>query len=319
LSYIGPLESSMNLTQSNPANASEKGGGDGRTINLHPLSIISISDHFTRVSMGASVQSDKSRILGLLFGVQVGREVSIFDSCEVVYSSGTDGAAQLDQRSVENKIELFTAVYPTYELLGWYSVGTEVLDDDLKIQRAMTSFNESPLFLLMDPSPLKKEDKKDLPVTIYESELHVVQDRPTLIFVQIDFHLRTAQAEQISVEEVSRANPTDGASSVEPHLRGVSTSLTTLGSRLEKLSRYLELIKEGKIEIDHRMLRQIYNLCQSLPAANSEEFRSNFNSEYSDTLMVSYLAGITKSTHALNDIADKYLVTYGERHRRADF
>ncbi|CAM9631728.1 unnamed protein product, partial [Heterosigma akashiwo] len=74
----------------------EKGIGEGsRSINLHPLAIISISDHYTRVAMGASVQSDSQKILGLLFGIQVGREVAIHDCYEMVFTKGEDGKIQL--------------------------------------------------------------------------------------------------------------------------------------------------------------------------------------------------------------------------------
>mmetsp|Transcript_20469 Transcript_20469/g.33022 ORF Transcript_20469/g.33022 Transcript_20469/m.33022 type:complete len:150 (+) Transcript_20469:144-593(+) len=132
----------------------EKGNGEGsRSINLHPLAIISISDHYTRVAMGASVQSDSQKILGLLFGIQVGREVAIHDCYEMVFTKGEDGKIQLNEQSIQNQIELLTAVYPGYELLGWYSVGPCVQEpEDLEIQRSMMAFNESPLFLLMTPS-----------------------------------------------------------------------------------------------------------------------------------------------------------------------
>jgi len=306
----------MNTSLLSQTNANEKTGGGGRNINLHPLAIISISDHFTRVSVGAAVEGSIQKILGLLFGVQEGREVSIYDSCEVLCTLKPDGGVQLDAQSIVLKIELFTAVFPTYELLGWYSVNKELLPDDLDIQRSLLTFNESPLFLLMNPSPLQSEGKKELPLSIYESELHLVQERPTFLFVRLDYNLRAAQAEQISVEQVSRSNPAEGASSVEAHLRGVNTSLTTLHSRLGTLAAYLEMIKEGKLPTDHRLLRQIDSICETLSAKDSKEFRSNFGNEYNDTLMVTCLAGITKSTNALNDVADKYLVAFEDKHRR---
>jgi hypothetical protein len=37
------------------------------------------------------------------------------------------------------------------------------------------------------------EAAKDLPVSLFESELHVVNDKPTLLFVPVPFQLETAQ------------------------------------------------------------------------------------------------------------------------------
>lgn len=37
------------------------------------------------------------------------------------------------------------------------------------------------------------EAAKDLPVSLYESELHMVDDKPTVLFVSVPFQLETAQ------------------------------------------------------------------------------------------------------------------------------
>lgn len=40
------------------------------------------------------------------------------------------------------------------------------------------------------------EAAKDLPVSLFESELHVVDDKPTLLFVSVPFQLETAQVSE---------------------------------------------------------------------------------------------------------------------------
>ncbi len=39
-----------------------------RTIKIHPLAIIGISDHYTRIVSGGSALSTSSPVVGLLFG-----------------------------------------------------------------------------------------------------------------------------------------------------------------------------------------------------------------------------------------------------------
>ncbi|CAM9586202.1 unnamed protein product, partial [Choristocarpus tenellus] len=96
-----------------------------------------ISDHYTRVSAGGGTQGAGERIIGLLFGMQDGLDVSIFDAVEVECTVGgsNGGTVQLNNELIEKQKELYTAVYPTYEILGWYAVGTEVTAEDLIIQR----------------------------------------------------------------------------------------------------------------------------------------------------------------------------------------
>eukprot|EP01036_Dinobryon_divergens_P016469 gene16469-22337_t len=64
------------------------GGGDvksSRKVGIHPLAIASICDHYTRVSVGGSKLPKDCPVVGLLFGVQDGQDISIFDGTEAIY------------------------------------------------------------------------------------------------------------------------------------------------------------------------------------------------------------------------------------------
>ena len=56
-----------------------------RKIHVHPLSITSICDHFTRVQMGGSQLKKNDPVVGLIFGVQNGLDVEIMDATDAVY------------------------------------------------------------------------------------------------------------------------------------------------------------------------------------------------------------------------------------------
>jgi len=77
----------------------------------------------------------------------------------------------------------------------------------------------------------------------------------------------------------------------------------------------LEAVKQGKISSDQGVLRQVSSLCHLLPAIDTEAFREDFVKEYNDVLLVTYLASITKGTSTINELVDKFNVTY-ERHGR---
>jgi hypothetical protein len=47
-------------------------------------------------------------------------------------------------------------------------------------------YNESPLFLLLDP--LSSADKRELPIVVYETELKVIKDEPTLRYRKIYYY-----------------------------------------------------------------------------------------------------------------------------------
>jgi COP9 signalosome complex subunit 6 len=65
----------------------------GLTFQLHPLALINVSDHHTRVKAQTGVVS---RVIGGLLGIQTGRNVEITNSFELVTTgSGHDVAIDI--------------------------------------------------------------------------------------------------------------------------------------------------------------------------------------------------------------------------------
>lgn len=104
----------------------------GLTFKLHPLVILNISDHYTRVksqsqppshassgggdssSAAASPSSPSAhRVFGCVIGVQRGRTVEIFNSFELLYDPVTHS---LDRAFLEKKQELCKANFTNFLL-----------------------------------------------------------------------------------------------------------------------------------------------------------------------------------------------------------
>jgi len=58
--------------------------------------------------------------------------------------------------------------------LGWYSTGSKVTAGDAKTHQQVDKLNENSLFLQLDP--VVGPSVKELPVSIYESQLRVQGD-----------------------------------------------------------------------------------------------------------------------------------------------
>lgn len=61
------------------------------------------------------------------------------------------------------------AVYPSYEMLGWYAIGPKLTPAHMDVHLQVTALNESPLFLLLDPTALASHTR-ELPLTIYMAD-----------------------------------------------------------------------------------------------------------------------------------------------------
>ncbi|CAD6246136.1 unnamed protein product [Miscanthus lutarioriparius] len=302
-----------------PTTAAASSSG-GFTFKLHPLVIVNVSDHHTRVKAQAACSGDSSssssgagagqppRVFGCVIGVQRGRTVEIFNSFELVLDpvSGT-----LDRAFLEKKQELYKKVFPDFYVLGWYSTGSDVHDTDMQIHKALMDVNESPVYLLLNPTI--NLSQKDLPVTIYESELHVIDGSPQLIFVRSNYTIETVEAERISVDHVAHLKPSDGGSAatqLAAHLTGIHSAIKMLNSRVRVIHQYLVAMQKGDIPMDNSLLRQVSSLVRRLPAMESQKFQDDFLMEYNDTLLMTYLAMFTNCSSTMNELVEKINTSY---------
>ncbi|OEL30668.1 COP9 signalosome complex subunit 6a [Dichanthelium oligosanthes] len=254
-----------------PAAASAASSSSGLTFKLHPLVIVNVSDHHTRVKAQAACSGGSSssgaadgqppRVFGCVIGVQRGRTVEIFNSFELVLDpvSGT-----LDRAFLEKKQELYKKVFPDFYVLGWYSTGSDVQDTDMQIHKALMDVNESPVYLLLNPAI--NLSQKDLPVTIYES--------------------------------------------VAAHLTGIHSAIKMLNGRVRVIHQYLVAMQKGDIPVDNSLLRQVSSLVRRLPAMESQKFQDDFLMEYNDTLLMTYLAMFTNCSSTMNELVEKINTSY---------
>ena len=181
--------------------------------------------------------------------------------------------------------------------------------------------NESPLYLLFDALGCLKPSTRDLPISIFESELHVINEKPTMIFVKVSYKIETGEAERISVDHVARVTPsgtTDGTS-LSAHLMHTHNAISMLSIRVKILKSFLEATKAGKIPKEPSILRRLSTLVNQLPAIDSENFNLEFTNEYNDALLITYLASVTKGANGINDLLDKFNVINDRQSRRRGF
>jgi COP9 signalosome complex subunit 6 len=304
----------------------------GLTFKLHPLVIVNISDHFTRVrsqlhpsfgphvassgadSASSSVPPEMPRVYGCVIGVQRGRTVEIFNSFELLYDPVTHS---LDRAFLVKKQELYKKVFPNFYVLGWYSTGNDAEESDMLIHKALMDINESPVYVLLNPSI--NHAQKDLPVTIFENELHVIDGIPQLIFVRANYTIETVEAERISVDHVAHLKPSDGGSAatqLAAHLTGTHSAIKMLNSRIRVLHHYLLAMQKGEIPCENSLLRQVSGLLRRLPTIESGKFQDDFLMEYNDTLLITYLAMLTNCSSTMNELVEKFNTAYDRQNRR---
>ncbi|KXS18839.1 Mov34-domain-containing protein [Gonapodya prolifera JEL478] len=293
---------------------SEAPNNSGLNVTLHPLVIMNMSDHWTRTR--AQNHDASVTVYGALLGIQSGREIEVFNSFELPHVAAPDGIVTIDKNYFVTKQEQFRQVFKDYDFLGWYSTGAWPTRSDINVHNQFLAFNESPLFAQLNPH--LAATSRDLPLTVYESVMDLVNGAPQTMFVRSTYRVETGEAERIAVDHVAKAVAAEASegSGLIAHLISQRNAIKMLQTRIRLLYQYVQDVQNGTLPRDHNLLRQISSLCNRLPTVDGQEFRKEFLTDQNDVLLIAYLAALTKGAADVNSLVERFNVAGSERVRR---
>ncbi|XP_063722083.1 COP9 signalosome complex subunit 6-like isoform X2 [Symsagittifera roscoffensis] len=280
---------------------SNTGASSGDSVKIHPLVILNISDHFTRVRAQNSMQVSNSarhvasvQVYGALYGKQDGRKIEMSTSFELCLLEGT---SQIDMGYYQTKAEKFKEVFGDLECLGWYTTGGEPDDEhDSQIHRQFMEINENPVLLKLSPL---QSSASELPLTLWEG--CVSSDGDKISFLKLPYALATDEAERIGVDHVARVSTvhqsrkttvatlgslgggagglpgtgenigsnitvTEPTSTICDQYMGHHSAVKMLHSRVRLILDYIRAVQRGELgPADQETLREINSLCHTLP------------------------------------------------------
>ncbi|OAV91557.1 hypothetical protein PTTG_08222 [Puccinia triticina 1-1 BBBD Race 1] len=281
-------------------------------ISLHPLPILNISDHFTRTRLQA--ERPDIDIFGALIGTQIGKKIEIVNCFEIL----TDPDGKVNDGFLKTRREQFQQVFPTLDLLGWYTNGFQPRERDLTIlnQVAECADLSSPILLFYDPLPTLSTGSttaKELPIQIYEFTQSTAGTDGEA-FVKGTFDVQTSEAERIAVDSVAKPDVGSKDSGLVASLITQRNAIQMLHNKLGTIVDYIAQLM-GDLEagnsatkIDHGLLREISSLVASLPKPEENaSFKKEFMIESNDALLTSYLSSQSKVLTETNQLIDRYL------------
>ncbi|XP_014205505.1 COP9 signalosome complex subunit 6 isoform X2 [Copidosoma floridanum] len=300
-----PIPSQQQQLQANSARVMASSGTVGSvSISLHPLVIMNVSEHWTRLR--AQEGSDQL-VYGALIGKQKGRNIEIMNSFELLFTCIGDDVI-IDRDYYDTKESHFKQVFSEMDFLGWYTTGGLPNERDIKVHKQICKINESPVMLKLDPRPKSTE----LPVSIYESVIDLVNGEATMLFVPLTYTLATEEAERIGVDHVARmcTNEQAECSLVAEHLLAQHSAIKMLHSRVKLVLRYVEAVRNGELQGNHEVLRAACSLSHRLPVLNSPKFKADFYDQCNDFGLMTHLGIITKGCNDTNQFVHKFNILY---------
>jgi len=274
------------------------------SVSLHPLVIMNISEHWTRVK---AQQGKAVPVYGALIGKQAGRDIELMNSFELDYNV-IEGVVVIDRDYYNTKEEQFKQVFSDMDFLGWYSTGDSPSPQDISVHRQITDINESPLFLQMSPGQAASE----LPVSLYESVIDMVNLQARMLFVRLPYTLATEEAERIGLDHVARiVGSTDGVGSrAADHLMAQHSAIKMLANRVRLVLEYVQAVERGDLPHNHEIMRQVRALSHRLPVLEPGRFRPEYYTQCNDVALMALLGAVMKSANNLNQFVNKFNTVY---------
>lgn len=268
---------------------------------VHPLVLLSVTDHYNRVG------NARKRVVGVLLGSRVHSKsvdrVDITNSFAVPFEEEANNAKVwfLDHNFLDNMYWMFKKVNTREEIVGFYSSGPKIKENDLKISSLIKRFcGKEPVFVVIDVRP----GIVGLPTTAYEAtdELELDGKEIHRVFKHIPCSIEAEEAEEVGVEHLLRDINDPSTSTLALQIQQKVNGLTGLLGRLTEIKAYLEKVVNGTIPINNQITYNLQNIFNLLPNLNVEELVRSMLVKTNDMHLVIYLSSLIRSVLALHGL-----------------
>lgn len=312
-------------------------------VQVHPVALFSILDHFLRrsdpepeeeefnedgtpKSKGVDETSDSAlptRVIGTLLGTRTESEVEI-KSCFAVPHHETSEQVQVDMDYHKTMFELHQKVNPEEVIVGWYATGpninmyTSLIQDFFSRETAP----HQAVHLTVDTNV-----KEDMGVKAYVSSPVGLSVKPeNAVFLPLPVTLLSAPSERPSLSLLARTNgglqgsAVGGGSGILLNdMDALTASLESVQAQLKRVLQYVREVIEGKRKGDPIVGRYVIDAVSTVPIGNgldssngTSELETLFNSHlqvrFTQMILLSDTVGMKSLTFSF--LQDVLMVSY---------
>ena len=265
---------------------------------IHPLVLLSVADHYNRIA-----KDSQNRVVGVLLGNRIHGRVDISNSFAVPFEEDLNNPSVwfLDHNFLDTMYWMFKKVNSNEEIVGFYSSGPKVKENDLKISSLFQRFcAHEPVFAIIDVRP----GVEGIPTTAYIATEEVQTDGKELqrVFKHIACHIEAEEAEEVGVEHLLRDINDPSTSILAMKIKQKVTGLSGLAGKLIEIQKYLTHVVEERIPLNHHILYNLQNILNFIPNLNIDELVRAMVVKTNDLHLVIYLSSLVRSVIALHGL-----------------
>ena len=271
-------------------------------VDVHPLVLLSVVDHFTRINAKSSVVK---RVAGLLLGNVVGGEkgearLDISTCFAVPFDENRKEPAVwfLDVNYAEEMWLMYKKVLPRIKVVGWYSSGPDIAVNDVDIHLLVSErFCPNPIYCIVNADP----SKKGAPVAAYTT----TESRGVNVAIEfrnVMTNLGTVEAEDIGIEHLLRDLTDSTISTLSTKIDDRHLALLQLEAMLGTVETYLNDVAADRLPVCVEILELLQELTNTAPVVHQLKTSSGMLIATNDAALATMLASMTRTVTALYDV-----------------
>ncbi|GMT00756.1 hypothetical protein PENTCL1PPCAC_22930 [Pristionchus entomophagus] len=271
---------------------------------VHPLVLLSVVDHFNRVSKSQGVK----RVVGVLLGqYKKDKVLDIGNSFAVPFDEDEKDSKTwfLDMDYLDNMHAMFHKVAAKEKIVGWYHTGPKLDKKDIAINEQLKRFCPNPVLVIIEANP----KELGLPTEAYVEiqEVHDDGTPPMKTFEHVPSEIGAEEAEEVGVEHLLRDMKDQTAGTLSQRITEQLMGLRGLKAQLEAIHTYLHQVKEKKLPVNHQITHMVQEVVNLLPDVSQPDFVDAQNTHANDRLMCVYMGSLVRSVIALHNLIDNKL------------
>ncbi|CAH7668786.1 maintenance of mitochondrial structure and function-domain-containing protein [Phakopsora pachyrhizi] len=279
---------------------------------IHPLVLLSVTDHAARVSKGS-----QKRVVGVLLGQDLGTSLNVANSFAIPFDEEEHPSSPpswfLDHNFVESMGEMFKKVSAKEKLIGWYHTGPKLRSTDLEINEVFKRYCNRPVMVIIDVRTDRGVGKGS--VTDAYFAIEEIKDDGTATqntFMHVPSSIEAEESEEIGVEHLLRDIKDLSTGTLSTKVADRLNSLRSLQIRLTEISDYLNGVLKSELPVNHQIIYNLQDIFNLLPNLDLTQTVVNDRSKpltvvTNDQLLVIYLSSLIRSVIALHGLVNNKL------------
>jgi 26S proteasome regulatory subunit N8 len=273
-------------------------------VDIHPLILLSVVDHYAR--MNAKVQQNR-RVVGLLLGsykknprdASKGTVLDINNCFGVPFDEDPKDPAVwfFDTNYADEMYKMYKKVLPKVRIVGWYTSGTEISQNDLNIHLLVAQrFCPNPVCCIVNTEPTNK----GVPLLAYTTTGSL--DGRDVEFRTILSELSSYEAEDIGIEHLLRDLTDSTVTTLSSKVGDRQLALSKLDLLLRMIEEYLIDVADGKLPMNHQLMGNIQELMDLLPLVHQVKTSEGMLVAANDEQLATFVASVGRTVMALYDV-----------------